>query len=274
MTGPGATSTSNYRGERRQEVSGLLLPVAIDNRGLWRTATEVPRGRACNCRCPGCDQPVIARRGEYRRPHFAHVSRSSQLRTCNETALHRLCKEVIRDSVGKCLTLPRSGGYNVRIASVKTEVEIDVIARRVDLLADVSLESQKDKKPASKRQLAIEICVSNRKDQAYCFDMRKVGLPAVEIVVSWQQVLDRMTKTPTQARIESALRFLLLSMTLNKHWLHHKDMKTCPYCQRYELPGHKTNGVTCGLIPCPTCDGYMRQDSGYQNCFRCGQRAS
>ena len=119
--------------------------------------------------------------------------------------------------------------------------------------------------------MAIEICVSNKKDQMYCLDMKKANVPAVEIALSWQQILDRMTKTPTQARVESALRFLLLSMTANKRWLHRKDMGICSYCQRYELPDHTTNGVTCGLIPCPTCDGYMRQDSGYDNCRRCRQ---
>jgi len=117
--------------------------------------------------------------------------------------------------------------------------------------------------------LAIEICVSHKKDQTYCLDMKNANVPAVEIAVGWQQVLDRKIKTPTQARVESALRFLLLSMTANKRWLHRKDMSICPYCQRYELPNHKFNGVTCGLIPCPTCDDYMRQDSGYDNCRRC-----
>ena len=273
-----AHSPPNRAGKHRallksspQAVSGLLLPVAIDNHGQWRTATEVPRGMACDCRCPGCNQPVIARQGEHRRPHFAHPSRAGHLGTCNETALHRLCKGVIRDSIGKCLKLPRTDGYNVRIASVVTEVGIDVVARRVDLLADVLLESQEDKTSATQRQLAIEICVSSRKDLAYCLDMKKACLPAVEIVVTWQHILDRMTKAHTQARIESVLRFLLLSMTVNKRWLHRKDMAICPHCRRYELPGHQANGVTCGLIPCPTCDGYMREDSGYDNCFRCGR---
>lgn len=271
MTCSEATSTSNDGSESLQAVSGLLLPVAIDNQGLWRTATEVPRGKACDCRCPGCDQPVVARRGERRRPHFAHLSRTGHLRTCNETALHRLCKDVLRNSVGKCIKLPDVGAYNVRITSVKTEVMIDVVARKVDLLADVSLESHGAKKPASMRKLAVEICVSNSKDREYCLDMKKAGIPAVEIVVSRKQVLKRMTKTNTKA--ESALRVLLLSMTVNKRWLHRKDMKICPHCQRYELPDHKTNGVTCGLIPCPTCGGYMRQDSGYGNCRRCRRRA-
>ena len=253
----------------RPDVSGLLLPVAIDNQGQWRTATEVPRGMACNCCCPGCDQPVIARQGTRRRPHFAHLSRTPDLHTCNETALHRLCKHIVCTSVDKCIALPRTRRYNVRLVSVAPEVAIDVVARRVDLLAEVSFECPKGRTSAGTSNLAIEICVSHNKDQSYCLDMKKAGVPAVEIAVTWQQVLDRITKTPTQARVESALRFLILSMTGNKRWLHRKDMAICPYCQQYELPDHKTNGLTCGLIPCPTCDSYMRQDSKYNKCHRC-----
>lgn len=255
-----------------QAITGLLLPVAIDRRGQWRTATEVPRGLACDCRCPSCNRPVIARHGESRRPHFAHHTRTPHLSNCNETTLHRLCKAIIRDSVGKCMQLPRTDGHNVRLVSVEAEVNIEAAARRVDLLANVSLESPKNKIAAATRQLAIEICVSNKKDLAYCLDMKKAGIPTVEIVVTWQQVFNRMTKVHTQARIESALRFLLLSMTAGKRWLHRKDMSICRYCQRYELPGHKTNGVACELMPCPTCDGVMRKDSQYDTCRRCGQQ--
>ena len=252
------------------DVSGLLLPVAIDNQGRWRTATEVQRGISCNCRCPGCEESVVASRGTVRRAHFAHLSQTPCLRTCNETALHRLSKEIICGSVGKCLSLPNTRGYNVRLLSVQSEVALDAVPRRVDLLADVSFESPKDKTSAGTRKLAIEICVSSRKDQRYRLEMKRANVPAVEIGVSWREVWDRMTKTPTQARVDSALRFLVLSMTASKRWLHRKDMEICSYCRRYELPDHRTDGLTCGLIRCPTCDGYMRQDSGYDSCRRCG----
>jgi len=33
---------------------------------------EVPRGKHCNCECPSCGIPVLARQGEQREWHFAH----------------------------------------------------------------------------------------------------------------------------------------------------------------------------------------------------------
>ena len=259
--------------QTNQEVSGLLLPVAIDSRGRWRTASEVPRGRACGCRCPACQRPVIARQGEQRRAHFAHASRNDSPGTCSETALHRLCKEVICDSVRKCITLPGFTQYNVRIDRVRSEVNLDAVDRRVDLISDVSIESQRDRTFVGRCELVIEICVSNAKDHEYCMDMKRAGVRAIEITVDWGRVLERGAKTPTQARVSSAIRFLLLSMTGNKRWLHNNNMETCQYCGRYEVPNHTTNGVRCGLTPCPTCDGHMRQDSPYDSCFRCSRKS-
>jgi len=45
-------------------MSALLLPFAtrvMDSHLV--SPDEVPRGAACNCLCPGCDRPVIARQG-------------------------------------------------------------------------------------------------------------------------------------------------------------------------------------------------------------------
>ena len=254
------------------ELSGLLLPVALDSRGRWRTASEVPRGRACQCRCPACQQPVIARQGEQRRAHFAHATRNGNPSGCNETALHLLCKNAICNSVGKCIKLPGLNQYNVKIDRVRREVTLDAVDRRVDLIANVTIESQRKGTFVGECELVIEICVSNAKDHEYRLDMKKAGIRAIEIVVDWKRVLERGTKTPTQASVNSAIRYLLLSMTGNKRWLHNNRMVICEYCGQYELPNHTTSGRPCGLTPCPKCDGYMRQDSQYDRCRRCSSR--
>lgn len=36
---------------------------------------EVERGKACDCHCLFCEEPVVARQGEINQPHFAHVER-------------------------------------------------------------------------------------------------------------------------------------------------------------------------------------------------------
>jgi len=45
--------------------------------GRYVDATEVPRGKACDCECPSCNLPLMARQGEQRDWHFAHVTTES-----------------------------------------------------------------------------------------------------------------------------------------------------------------------------------------------------
>ncbi len=50
------------------------LFAAIDAVGEMRFVGEVPRGSACNCFCPECHSPLIARQGVENEWHFAHES--------------------------------------------------------------------------------------------------------------------------------------------------------------------------------------------------------
>jgi len=60
--------------------------------GIMRYISQVPSGLACNCKCPGCDSPLIARKGEKYKWCFAHSVTSD----CNgESALHRAAKQIL-----------------------------------------------------------------------------------------------------------------------------------------------------------------------------------
>jgi len=55
---------------------GLMLPFARQiQTGLIVSPGEVPRGNACNCICPFCEESVQSKRGEVNRDHFAHVEK-------------------------------------------------------------------------------------------------------------------------------------------------------------------------------------------------------
>lgn len=58
--------------------------------------SEVRRGRACGCRCPGCGEPVVARKGAIRVLHFAHLNHSTCL-GAPESALHTAAKQVLAE---------------------------------------------------------------------------------------------------------------------------------------------------------------------------------
>ena len=60
--------------------------------------TEKERGRACNCVCPLCKKPLIARLGEKNQWLFAHCGAECNIVAAQETALHRLGKEIIAET--------------------------------------------------------------------------------------------------------------------------------------------------------------------------------
>lgn len=59
--------------------------------GTMKHIIEVPNGLACQCICPGCGSPLIARQGNIKWC-FAHSVNND----CNgETALHKAAKQIL-----------------------------------------------------------------------------------------------------------------------------------------------------------------------------------
>ena len=56
-----------------------------------RLIGDVKRGSKCDCVCPGCLSPLVAKKGDVNAHHFAHTS-PSVTQSCRETALHLLAK--------------------------------------------------------------------------------------------------------------------------------------------------------------------------------------
>lgn len=78
------------------EFSDLLLPFGQDASGRMVAVNEVERGAACGCVCPQCKTPLIAKKGDVIRHHFAHSAEA-----CGgalETALHKMAKQIIVDA--------------------------------------------------------------------------------------------------------------------------------------------------------------------------------
>ena len=84
--------------------SALLLPFAKRlSDGALVTPEDVPRGLACNCICPGCENPVQARQGTEKVWHFAHA-KAEACTGAYEVSVHELAKQLIRER--KVLLLP------------------------------------------------------------------------------------------------------------------------------------------------------------------------
>lgn len=73
----------------------LFLKWAINENNELVHISTVKSGLACNCRCPKCGEPLIARKGKIKVWHFAHVNADCQ-GAC-QTSLHILVKDVISE---------------------------------------------------------------------------------------------------------------------------------------------------------------------------------
>jgi cellobiose-specific phosphotransferase system component IIB len=135
----------------------LRVPFGQKN-GRMVSPDQVESGRACNCACPGCGAPLIAKKGEQNVWHFAHDGPACA--SGAETALHLMAKQVLAaersiqlpavevsisavDVLGELQTVSTIlvGPQNVRYETVQLEVAKD--NRRPDALAaggDVDLE--------------------------------------------------------------------------------------------------------------------------------------
>ena len=84
--------------------AALLLPFAkrLPDK-QFVSPDEVPRGQACNCVCPGCEHPVVAKQGTEKAWHFAHAS-ASDCTNAYEKSVHELAKQLLRER--KLLLVP------------------------------------------------------------------------------------------------------------------------------------------------------------------------
>ena len=69
------------------------LDFGLDHTGRMRGIDEVEQGLACDCECPECGSPLVARKGAVRVHHFAH--RGASCATGAESALHRMAKQIV-----------------------------------------------------------------------------------------------------------------------------------------------------------------------------------
>jgi len=77
--------------------TSFKLPVGIDkDTGSLLRIDEVSRGLGCNCLCPGCKTPLVARKGELKSHHFAHhTPPPDSTLSCAESALHKWAKNIV-----------------------------------------------------------------------------------------------------------------------------------------------------------------------------------
>lgn len=142
-------------------MSELLIPFGIHKvTGAIVEPEDAPKGRACNCVCPGCKAPLLSRHPKENRYHFAHDSRHKDAKPEEEcpfssaVAVAMMVREVAVQTVGEALETPplevmeyhaccgKSKLLQVSRGACnfidKAQASVKVLDHHVDLLLEVS----------------------------------------------------------------------------------------------------------------------------------------
>ena len=195
-----------------------LLPFARRRAGGQLVGPEeVPRGLACNCVCPACGHPVVAKQGTEKAWHFAHA-KASDCAHAYEKSVHELAKQLVREQ--KRLRLPaftvRVVGHNMvglPITAEKLVFESHLVA----LDSCVAGHAKGDVTPdligeRNGREILVEVTVFHRVMPEKRERLLKTGLAVMEIDLGLFQGIQA-----TRALLEHEL----FENEVNRHWIYH-----------------------------------------------------
>lgn len=146
--------------------------------------TEVGRGLACQCRCVGCGEALIARQGEKREHHFAHESHKAPCESSHESLLHLYAKQLIADALGLLVPMTPAIASYLQIKEMSESMLLHAIA---PVYAEVSIGNVRPDillLTTDGVQVAVEVAYSSFCDEIKRDQFEKLGLPALEIDLS------------------------------------------------------------------------------------------
>jgi hypothetical protein len=157
----------------------LLIPFAIAPDGRMVAPTEVERGLACNCICPTCRAPLLARQGTINAHHFAHVGDTSNCIGAYETATHLMAKQVVLNAT-QLFFPPLVARYLHHTDIILPAKWLPIANPRYEphhlrsIVPDVLVE-------VDGRELVVEITVTHPCTPEKLADLHRRQLPAIEI---------------------------------------------------------------------------------------------
>ncbi len=176
---------------------------------------DVERGIKCNCTCPGCGKPLIARKGQKNIHHFAHQSA-----TCEygyESSLHLAAKEILSNV--KALTLPPTYTF-FQHAHSGTDPLLEAKAISIDhvelekhfesVIPDIVVYS-------NGKKLFVEIYVTHKIDEDKRKKIEGLGISTIEIDLS--SIEETITR--------EELSVLLQDDCPEKKWIYNAWVKNC-----------------------------------------------
>ena len=187
--------------------SSNRIPFGIKD-GRLLHVDNVERGLGCDCVCPCCEAPLIARHGEKKIHHFAHAN-GANCEGAYETSLHLAAKEVLEEELQ--IVLPavtaklENGRAPIEFSPAKNH-SIDSIALEKKLgatIPDVIATIAGNK-------LAIEIVVTHGVDEEKLSLIKREGVSTLAIDLSdLPRNLDK-----------DSIRFYVVESVERKTWLY------------------------------------------------------
>ena len=168
-----------------EAVEGIQYPYALDKGGSIVKAVDAPRSELYSC--IACGERMVLRRGEIKRPYFAHYT--EDLNCTPETVLHKMAKDNIKAGIEDAMSLnleypftwwctvcnqEHKGDLALSPREVKTEVSLDGVR------PDILLSSIK-----GKPLVAIEVIVTHSPEQEAIKAYKRLKLPVLLIRPGW-----------------------------------------------------------------------------------------
>lgn len=189
-------------------ITSIKLPYGLKNETLVHIS-DAQQGLACDCVCPACKQPLVARKGILKVHHFAH-HRSVECAKAVETALHLASKQILmecREIAIPGVTIELTTRHWMLITGART-IPLEAVHeehRTEDIVPDILAYS-------GGTPLMIEINVTHGVDEAKLAKIRRLGISAIEI--------DLFPPVICRTFSHDELLDAVVRQTYNKTWIH------------------------------------------------------
>lgn len=218
----------------------LLLPFGLRD-GQLVNVNAVERGQGCDCVCPHCHEPLVAKKGSHNTHHFAHLSNSD----CGaglETALHLAAKEAIETARG--LRLPAvtiqfdsyAPPWTIHEEQYVFANKVKLEERHDSVIPDVVVYLRD-------RPLFVEINVTHGVSEAKEQWLRKRRISAIEVVL---KDMDH------QLTLEAIQQAVVGSVSQKKWIFNRKAQQALAFARKHAISmRHVYHGCALHVNDCP-----------------------
>ena len=224
----------------------ITLPCGLNKDGKLIYIDEAKNGLSCECVCPACKQPLVAKNGGKKREHhFAHLN-VVECEHGYQSALHYMAKDCFLEM--KELTFTKNGiPVRYKIDSVELEKKVS------DIIPDILV-------TCDGKRFIVEIYVTHAVDDEKKEKIKSLQMSAVEIDLSRfrNETIDKETLKAE------------LCNTANFTWVYDADIDLI--AQKREIIqqfGLRLKTKRGGIIGCPYAQTYVTRNFCEECVFCC-----